>query len=483
MISRGLLRAGTGRADITPGVPFPMGGWSNQRHELSRANHRRLTATAVCLANDEHPMVILMSLDLCILTTGQATRIRAAVAEATGLGVGQVVVSVSHSHASPVTSELTGLWQRTGREAVAGYVDTIVTACVQAACSAARSTQVVRSRAALGWCDLAVNRRSIAADGALRVGFNPDGPAVRTVPAIRFDTADGDAVAVIWSYAAHPIILSGDNDSISPEFPGVARDILETLFPGALSLFLQGASGDVTVREALTTDTDVCERAGLELGYAAASAVVKASTRALRPVPRSDQEQGHWLTEHDLVPVVHDVTEFRLLESSARLPLREHPTDAARLWAEAWVAEDDLARVKHDDADPVIIRANVVETKRKFMLAEQATALVGQKEYDAPLVFLRLNDAAIVLADVEMFATTGLAVAAESPFPVTILAGHTNGYRNYLPTDEARDHGGYEVDFSPFSRGSEQIFRAAVLRGLQALSDVPAADSFEEHVR
>lgn len=466
----GPLHAGTGRADITPQVPFPMGGWSNQRHEVSRANHRDLAVTALCLADGTDPLFLLLTLDLCVLTTPQVDEIRSAVGAATGLEPPRVAVSLSHSHASPVTNELTGLWQREGRELVAGYLATVTSACQAAADEALRHLRPVRVGTAVGWCDLATNRRCVSADGSLRVGFNPDGPTVRSVPTIRFDSLDGEPLAVLWSYAAHPIILSGDSDVISPEYPGVARHVLESAFPGARSLFLQGASGDATTREALTADVDVCERAGHEVGFAAAAAATRASTRATIPVARQSQEEGHWLTGHDFRPSASDSTEFAAYVSTVNLPLRGDFGDPAQLWARAWQAEADLAEVKSTDSDPVVIRRAVVETKRQFMLAEQAEALSGLREYAVPLVLLRFNDAAVVMTDVEMFATTALDMTAGSPFRVTIVAGHTNGYRNYLPPDPERSLGGYEVTFSPFAETAEPRLVAAVIDALRALA-------------
>jgi neutral ceramidase len=472
---QGALYAGTGRADITPPVPFPMGGWSNQRHEMSRANHRDLAATALCLADDTDPLFLLLTLDLCVLTTPQVDEIRSVVGVATGLEPARVAVSLSHSHASPVTNELTGLWQREGRELVAGYVAMVTSACATAGEEAVRRRQPVRVGTAVGWCDLATNRRCVTADGTLRVGFNPDGPTVRSVSTIRFDTFDGEPLAVLWSYAAHPIILSGDSDVVSPEYPGVARHVLESAFAGARSLFLQGASGDATTREALTADVDVCERAGHEVGYVAAAAATRASTRASIPVARETQEAGHWLSGHDFLPSSPDSTEFAVYQSTVALPLRDDFGDPTQLWSAAWQAEAHLAEVKSTESDPVAIRRAVVETKRQFMLAEQAAALSGLREYAVPLVLLRFNDSVVVMTDVEMFANTALDMMAGSPFRITMVAGHTNGYRNYLPPDPERALGGYEVAFSPFAETAEPRLVAAVVDALRELAGAAEA--------
>ena len=60
-----LLRAGTGRAMITPPVGMPMGGWSNALHERSIGNDGDLTAT-VLMVTDDREAAVLCELDLCL---------------------------------------------------------------------------------------------------------------------------------------------------------------------------------------------------------------------------------------------------------------------------------------------------------------------------------------------------------------------------------------------------------------------------------
>ena len=109
-----LLRAGTGRALITPPVGMPMGGWSNALHERSIGNDGDLTAT-VLMVTDDREAAVLCELDLCLLTDAQAATIRAAVADATGSDVASVRVTATHNHSAPVTGELTGAgWMREG---------------------------------------------------------------------------------------------------------------------------------------------------------------------------------------------------------------------------------------------------------------------------------------------------------------------------------------------------------------------------------
>src|SRR5688572_12959420 len=96
-----LLRAGTGRATITPAVGMPMGGWSNALHERSLGNDGDLTAT-VLMVTDEREAAVLCELDLCLLTDAQAAAIRGAMADAMRVDSASVRVTATHNHSAPV---------------------------------------------------------------------------------------------------------------------------------------------------------------------------------------------------------------------------------------------------------------------------------------------------------------------------------------------------------------------------------------------
>ena len=118
----GRLRAGAGRALITPPVGFPMGGWSNALHERSFGNDMDLTAT-VLVVTDGTTSVAIAELDLCLITDAQATAMRRAIGEAVGIPAAAVRVTATHNHSAPVTGELTGAgWMFEGLEAVDPYV-------------------------------------------------------------------------------------------------------------------------------------------------------------------------------------------------------------------------------------------------------------------------------------------------------------------------------------------------------------------------
>ena len=61
------MRAGVGRADITPPVGIPAGGWGNQYHEISEGNDLELWATVLVVEDADGARAALADIDLCIL--------------------------------------------------------------------------------------------------------------------------------------------------------------------------------------------------------------------------------------------------------------------------------------------------------------------------------------------------------------------------------------------------------------------------------
>ena len=79
------MRAGVGRADITPPVGIPAGGWGNQLHETSEGNDLELWATVLVVEGEGSKAngggAAIVDVDLCILDDAQAARARSIVAQ------------------------------------------------------------------------------------------------------------------------------------------------------------------------------------------------------------------------------------------------------------------------------------------------------------------------------------------------------------------------------------------------------------------
>ena len=476
----GRLLVGAGRSDITPPVGIPMGGWSDQLHEVSEGNDGNLFATAWVLRTTESVLWAHCLLDLCAVTDEQADAMRQAVADALGADLGAVHVSATHSHSAPVTSDLTGGWIRKNRHLVAGYLQDVQRAVVDSCTSAAAAAEPFTMSTGTAVSDAPVNRRvfvpGTSVGDSIRVGINEDGPVDRTVRAVRFEDASGKAIVTLVEVAAHPICLGGANTHVTPEYPGVVRDVVEAAV-GGLCVVLQGAAGDLGTREIFSGDLNAYKRTGAVIGHAAASAALAAAARhhALRPVV-SDRDS--WLAGLEAPPAPTWLTEKDVAIATPEVELTvEQPSgDFLDLKAQAEAAEDRLYEAREAGADPEQIRLLTITAKRMVFLRDRAAALEGLTTVTPLVSVLKLGDVALVTAPFEMFTLTATAIRERSPFPMTLVVGYTDGYRYYLPRRADHAVGGYEVWVCPFEEGAAELLEEGVIGALERLG-APLAEA------
>jgi hypothetical protein len=75
-------------------------------------------------------------------------------------------------------------------------------------------------------------------------GANYDGPSDKTVAAIKFESLQGEPIAVYFNYACHAVV-TGNTDMVSGDFPGETERYIEDSFDDKIvALFSAGAQGD-----------------------------------------------------------------------------------------------------------------------------------------------------------------------------------------------------------------------------------------------
>jgi len=461
------MRAGVGRIDITPPVGIPAGGWGNQAHEVSEGNDLELWATVLVVEAPDGTRAAIADIDLCILDDGQAARARSAIAAAADVPFDHVAVGTTHNHSVPVTLELGGAWIRKNRDLVAPYLETVFDAIARAAAEAVAAMRSVRVGTGRGTSPLAVNRRMTTPDGRAAVGLNREGAVDHTLTVVRLDGDDDVPVATIVHYACHPIILGPDNTSVTPEYPGIVKRVVEASL-GGRCLFVQGACGDVGPSELFVPQLSSYRRLGAMIGHEAAATAHRSSWRRHRLRLRQGEESA-WIASFEYEPDSEPDAVIRAAHEVLPVPLRDDLGDAATWRAEAERCEEAAYAARAASAPHTEVRELTVRTKFARMRAERGTALEGLDAYPLLVQGIRLGPVALVGVPVELFSEIGTSIRDTSPFGTTLVASYWNGYRNYLPTDAERSRGGYEIDISPFRSGAEALVTAAAGRVLGAL--------------
>jgi len=169
--------------------------------------------------------------------------------EGAGLSDCLVLAAASHTHFAPsvdadkpLLGEFDEQFYGEVERKVLGLVDRVID----------QPAIPVKIRYLAGSAEHSVNRRR--STWRLRGGLprrtvamraNPRGPADQSLHVVRLDDSSGAPLALMWSYACHPV-SSPQTLHVSADFPGVARRELRRQFGADMPVvYLQGFSGNL----------------------------------------------------------------------------------------------------------------------------------------------------------------------------------------------------------------------------------------------
>ena len=404
---------------------------------------------------------------------------RQAISELTGVPAAQVRVSATRT---PTPAPRWGRQVEEGAELVAPYTASLPGRVAGVAWVAWR-----------GWCRCGggdggagsgVNRRVQAPDGRTVVGRNLPGsstsgacPASGRRPRGRLcRTCRGGAPVALLHYATHPTLMAHENRLITPDYPG---------WPGARWRPSRGPRGS-SCRGAPETSARRGDHRGPHRGY------------QLLPPGGEDPGGGGGagLSDPGDAPsrrhlrggsgVRGPLGVYRhapLPSRSARRPARcawrrRRPSSRCARFpltrkgrARAAEAREALATLRREGA-PAQVAEATWRAKRIAQQAGHSRLTDGRPTVEVELQAIRVGQAALLGAPMEVFNALGASVAEGSPFPWTAVSGYSNGSTGYLLTAEAFGarglRGGDGQPLRPGGRGA--------LRGARAICCGACAD-------
>lgn len=396
------FRVGVATRDVTPQGATPMWGYAARHDLLSQGTLDPLLAKAIVItAGDDK--VALVGTDLGRgPTIAMMEQIRAAIAE--HAGIEHVLICGSHSHHGPVI-ELTdreGFGKGKYDDAV-NYAKQLPGMLVDVILEAHSAAQPARWGIATQALDYNRNRHTQrqpkATDPMLAV--------------LRFDNLQGEPIAVMVNFAAHPVMTAVMNLKFSADYPGFMYRKVEAALETPC-VFFQGAAGDMSPNPGE-------DRHGPEaFGEALADRVLELAAEIETAVPDKPSIQGK--------------VDRYLFGSRVNF---NNP------WLKVGFSRAFF---------PELVN-NFVETYQDGIPAELNTVVINEQ-------------LAIVGGSGEFFCNHSNRLKERAYIDHTLFFGYANGHGLYFPTIEAASEGGYGADstMSPVELGAgEQMMNRALV--------------------
>ncbi|MEX1231766.1 MAG: hypothetical protein WEB58_16075 [Planctomycetaceae bacterium] len=254
------FRLATFSADVTPPIGHPLLAGVTSPPPVVRVDDP-LYAHGFVLLGGEKP-IVFVAIDWCEIRNDAYDRWRDVLAEAAGTDRPRVLVHCVHQHDAPI-GDLTAEQILRDHGAKASICDPKYhEECVQRTAEALRDslkksrplTHVGLGEAAVK--DVASNRRYVDSKGNVHFDRSSmsggredqrtaeDGVIDPMLKAITFYDED-EPICVLGSYAVHPMSYWG-NGWVTSDFPGLARERMQTDMPDTLQIYATGASGNTT---------------------------------------------------------------------------------------------------------------------------------------------------------------------------------------------------------------------------------------------
>lgn len=456
------LKAGFSRINITPALGTEIAGYFQARYAEGVLDELEINALALSTGEDK---VVLMSADLCFISTAVQKVICEHICNATGLTPDQIFVHATHTHTGPVVN-LDGIngMQVSGadeskRELTRQYGQMLCKKFADAAVMALNDLKPAK----MGWAvgnapNIAFVRRFRMKDGKVRTNpgvGNPDilhpiGDVDERVNVLRFDRECGDTI-VLANMGCHPDVVGGN--LISGDWPTLFRGRLEKTLDNVKGMFFNGAEGDVNHVNVNAKGGDFNDMFNdfddVARGYGHARHMANVMTAAVLQV-------------FDKVNYV-DVDSIRSKRGSITVPSNmPKPEDLplAHKYHELHKAGKD-SEIPFEGMELTTV---VAEAGRMVRLEN------GPESFSMTLSAVAIGNVALAGVPGEPFNGIGLGLKKAEGWDLVLPCCLTNGSEGYFPMQDSYDEGGYEARSSRFKAGTAEIIikeGVALLDGLR----------------
>jgi len=417
------LLAGVAEVNITPPVGTAFDGYA-ARTGTSLGVHDPLLAQLLLLRSAEQ-QVVLISMDLLGVSLDFTQRVRDGIEQAIGVPPHCTMIACSHTHsgAAGFLPPHAGLPHHEDPELQAIVARKLVGAAIWA--------QERLQPARLG-----IGRGMVQGIGSNR--NDPEhGPVDNEVIVLRVDDTAGQPLAVMMNYGCHPTVMGYQNLYFTADYPGAARAALRRLYPDAIFMYTNGASGDISTRFTRREQTFAeVERMGRILG-------------------------GEVLKVMQTI-VTQEAVDLDARVAAVELKFRPFPpADEAQRELQRLQAE--LEALKAAGAAHGEIRKATTRVEGAMGQLMIAQTFAGRSHHSSQVQLLQIGDLALVGLPGEPFTRTVLEIKEQSTYPYTAVLSYANDEQGYFPDAVSIASETYEALISPYGADVADGLRTVAL--------------------
>ena len=426
--ANGGFRIGYGKANITPDGQVGMGGYGRSEDRLSTGVLSYLWVTCVAISDADDNTLLLYGMDLC--GSGDAARFRENVSKATGVPVGNIVMSASHTHSAPDYSV-----QTSGQGAALNKLkDGLIKAAETAMEDRKEAKMFIGSVETEG---MNFVRHYICNDGTYcgdNFGSSASGYAGHASEAdnvlqmIKF-TREGDNDVYIANFQTHPHQTGGSSKhDLSADVVGEFRANMEADL-GCEIVYFTGAGGNINSRSRIEAENQTKDWKEWGKRMAKYAQSVEYTEVATGKVQAAEFEFEAKINHND--------------DAWAGLG-----SDLRNRW--------NKGEITYEQVKELSAAAGFPFNSPYHAGAVASRASMGNSS-SFPIQAFSFGDVGFAAAPYEMFDTSGVFIKENSPFKMTIVAELANGGNGYFPSQFAFDvSGGYECDTTKYVPGTAE---------------------------
>lgn len=372
----------------------------------------------VLYLEQEEDKAALVSLELTSLREYEIKKLKKLLHEFLDVEENSIWICVTHTFSAPHTRSEKALKEETVRKKNEQLCQAIERAVTEAAEEVRLHLQPVTVHYANGSSDVNICRDMETPHGWW-LGRSDKEYSDKHLPVIRFDSLEGDPVAVLYGYDMQSSVMDGSLTEegyglISSDVAGEASCQIEARHTGATALFLLGAAGDQ-------------------------SPLYKARQTVYREdgsIEEIDQQDNGFVHVRELGK--------KLAEDVMKTMLRMDRTQIDGIQRRQCSVM--CGRQKRPEDIP--IRKPV----KNYVFERCGTVMT-------PVDLFCMGDIAMIGVQPELSSITGHEIKQISPYPLTMVVTMVNGGAKYMPDARAYERITYEAVNSDFCQGSAEKLR------------------------